>query len=63
MFFLCSGAQVTGKKSVAVSTCIRNCPTLKVSSWSLRKRTEAAEAVKGLFTPLAQCDMKEQSSY
>ena len=45
MLFLFSGTQVIGKKSVAVSTCIRNCPTLKVSSWSLRKRTGAAEAV------------------
>ena len=48
--FLCSGTQVTGKRSVAVSTCIRNCPTSKVSSWSLRKRTGAAEADTWLFT-------------
>lgn len=48
--FLCSGTQVTGKKSIAVSTCIRNCPTLKGSSWNLRKRTGAAEAVRHLLT-------------
>lgn len=49
---LCSGIQATKRRSIAVSTCIRNCPTLKVSSWSLRKRTGAAETTQRPFEPV-----------
>ncbi|XP_075818030.1 RNA polymerase II elongation factor ELL3 isoform X1 [Microtus pennsylvanicus] len=49
---LCSGIQATKRRSIAVSTCIRNCPTLKVSSWSLRKKTGAAETMQRPFEPV-----------